>query len=321
MRKISLSLALVASLFVSEARADFTGKDASAATITFKNPAACSSVVCVPVFQIYDGTNVVSLTTAGADAVSNTLTGVPMYARNMVFNGTTWDRWQGGISIASGKVASGAFASGSIASGAYASGSIGAGAVAAGAYVSGSVLSGAYADGSIVALGALADAKNAATDTTPITAMSVWKQISASIQAAASSLATLVTNSTLAIPTNQSGVAASVIGCDTHAFYDASDNGKKTVVVGVSGKKIYLCGFILATGGTATNLSLTSGTGTDCVSTSTAITPAYQLVANDRVGANAAFHNGLKTLANADNLCVNASAANAHQAEIWYTVQ
>jgi hypothetical protein len=122
--------------------------------------------------------------------------------------------------------------------------------------------------------------------------------------------------------TNQaSGVWSPVIGCDLHAFYDASDNGKKTVVAGVSAKKIYVCGYTLATGGTATNLSLTSGTGSDCVTTSTALTPAYQLVANDRVGANAALFNGLKTLANADNLCVNASAGNPHQAEVWYTIQ
>lgn len=118
MRKLSILLALVAGLFISPAYADFTAKDASAATITFKNPGVCSSVVCVPVFQIYDGTNVVTLTTAGADAVSNTLTGQPVYGRNLVFNGTTWDRWQGGVSLASGKVASGAFASGSIGSGA-----------------------------------------------------------------------------------------------------------------------------------------------------------------------------------------------------------
>ncbi len=121
--------------------------------------------------------------------------------------------------------------------------------------------------------------------------------------------------------TSQSGADAKVTGCDTHALYDASDNGKKTVVAGVSAKKIYICGYILGTGGTATNLSLTSGTGSDCVTTSTPITPAYQLVANDRVGANSAFYNGLKTLANADNLCVNASAGNAHQVEVWYTIQ
>ncbi len=123
------------------------------------------------------------------------------------------------------------------------------------------------------------------------------------------------------VPTLQSGVTTAVTGCDTHAFYDASDNGLKTIVAGVSAKKIYICGYMLGTGGTATNLSLTSGTGSDCVSTSTAITPAWQMLANDTRGANSPFWNGLITLANADNLCVNASAGNAHQVEVWYTVQ
>jgi hypothetical protein len=113
MRRISLLLALVASLFVTPALADFTGKDASLATITFKNPGACASVVCVPVFQLYDGTNVVTLTTAGADGVSNTLTGLPTYDRMLIYNGTTWDRWQGAI-----KAGANAFAAGSLAIGA-----------------------------------------------------------------------------------------------------------------------------------------------------------------------------------------------------------
>lgn len=42
-------------------------------------------------------------------------------------------------------------------------------------------------------LGTTADAKSATTDTTPVSLTSVWKQISFSIQAAASSLAQLVT--------------------------------------------------------------------------------------------------------------------------------
>jgi len=70
--------------------------------------------------------------------------------------------------IASGDIASGAIASGAIASGAVASG-----AVASGAFASGSI-----SDGAIVTLGAKADAKNTATDTTSITAMQVLKEIS-----------------------------------------------------------------------------------------------------------------------------------------------
>lgn len=92
------------------------------------------------------------------------------------------------VAIASGQVASGAIASGAVASGAFASGSISSGAVAsgaiaAGAIASGAAVSGAFADGAIVTLGAKADAKSTATDTTAITIMQVLKQISASVQA------------------------------------------------------------------------------------------------------------------------------------------
>jgi hypothetical protein len=59
------------------------------------------------------------------------------------------------------------------------------------------------ADGANVTLGAKADAKNTATDTTAITAMSVWKQISASVQAIATSVAGTLTVGTHAV--TQSG--------------------------------------------------------------------------------------------------------------------
>jgi len=96
------------------------------------------------------------------------------------------------IKIASGQVASGAFASGSIASGAVSSGAIASGAIASGAIASGAIangaiasgalVSGSVADGAMVTLGAKADAKNSATDTTSITAMQVLKQISYELQ-------------------------------------------------------------------------------------------------------------------------------------------
>lgn len=43
-------------------------------------------------FSISVGGNTAAVTTAGADAVSNTLSGLQVYARNQCFNGTTWDR-------------------------------------------------------------------------------------------------------------------------------------------------------------------------------------------------------------------------------------
>lgn len=59
------------------------------------------------------------------------------------------------------------------------------------------------ADGAQITIGAKADAKSTATDTTPISAMSVWKQISASVQAIATAIAGTLTVATHAV--TQSG--------------------------------------------------------------------------------------------------------------------
>jgi hypothetical protein len=102
MRKFILALFAWLAL-ASLAQADFTGKDASLATITFKNATgACTAVVCVPQAAITDSTGAtfVAVVTAGADAQSNTANGLLTYTRNLVFNGTTWDRWQGAVTNA-----------------------------------------------------------------------------------------------------------------------------------------------------------------------------------------------------------------------------
>ncbi len=87
----------------------------------------------------------------------------------------------GTVTLASGAVASGAYSSGSIASGAFASGALSSGSVASGA-----LTAGAISDGADVTQGAKADAKSTATDTTPISVMSVLKEISSLEQAPAS---------------------------------------------------------------------------------------------------------------------------------------
>ncbi len=92
-------------------------------------------------------------------------------------------------------------------------------------------------------------------------------------------------------------------------------------MTGVSGRKVYICGYILATGGTATNLKLREGSDANCATNAADLTPAYQLVANDKIGYLSSVTQGLQVSTNAYYVCVNASAANAHQAEIWYTIQ
>lgn len=129
----------------------------------------------------------------------------------------------------------------------------------------------------------------------------------------------------VALGANGSGATAGLIRglitCDQHAKYDASDNGSKTLVSGVSGRKIYVCGYILATGGTATNLKLREGSGADCAGgTPVDVTPAYQLLANATTGFSAAFWNGMATANAGYDLCVNASAGNAHQGEVWFSI-
>lgn len=112
-----------------------------------------------------------------------------------------------------------------------------------------------------------------------------------------------------------------VVGCDQSAFYDASTNGKTKVITGVSSRKIQICGFVITTGATTTNVSMGSGTGTNCGTTYNQLTPAFQLAANDKVGANSAFWNGLQGANNADDWCINTSAGNAVQAIVLYAIR
>jgi hypothetical protein len=63
--------------------------------------------------------------------------------------------------------------------------------------------SGDLADGALATIGTKADAKNSATDTTAVSGISIWKQISASVQAIATSVAGTLTVATHAV--TQSG--------------------------------------------------------------------------------------------------------------------
>jgi hypothetical protein len=63
MRKILVLLS--AACAASPAFADWSGKDATGATITFKNPNVCTSVVCVPISSLVDATGA-AVGTAGA---------------------------------------------------------------------------------------------------------------------------------------------------------------------------------------------------------------------------------------------------------------
>jgi len=287
MRKISLLLALVASFFVSTAYADFTGKNAAGTTITFKNSGDCTAVVCVPLFQLGDGSNTGAIVTAGADAVSNTQSGLAVYSRLETYNGTTWDRWQGAISIASGKVASGAFASGSIASGAMVD--LGSQADAAWSSGSGSVISilktisgntGAAipSQSSTVPIGGTSLCDGANGTTNPCTTAATVK--AASTAAAATDKGLVVSLS----PNNNDPCANAA---KTNVAISMQNTTTVKLVSLASSKKIYICSLALIASG-ATVFSVADGTK---------VTTECDTAAEAVIGTTTASH-GLSLAAN-----------------------
>lgn len=117
------------------------------------------------------------------------------------------------------------------------------------------------------------------------------------------------------------GLLAGLKTCDLHAKYDASDNGSITLVTGVSGRKVYICGYIMAVSGTATTLKLREGSDANCATNGADITPGYALLANQSIGMMGSFWTGLAVSTAAYFVCINAGAANAHQTQIFYTIQ
>ena len=124
---------------------------------------------------------------------------------------------------------------------------------------------------------------------------------------------------------NGSGNLTSRLQCDGYAFYDAATNGATQLVGLVSGKTIFVCGYSFSSSSaTANTLKLVYGTGSNCATGQTAMTPGIVLQAAASTGPigkvipPTGFVNGLKTAAS-NALCVLTNAAQAAQAEVWYT--
>lgn len=112
--------------------------------------------------------------------------------------------------------------------------------------------------------------------------------------------------------------AAGLIACNSYAKYDSSTTGS-TQIIALSGTTVtYICGYSIMVGGTATNVKLVQGTGANCVTSPVDLTPAWQFTTNSGKVAYSSFYAGLNAPAGKAT-CVNASAANAVQVEIWYT--
>src|SRR5215468_6838706 len=73
------------------------------------------------------------------------------------------------------------------------------------------------------------------------------------------------------------GQTVTGIACSRSVFYDTNANGATQLVA--AGSTIYICGYKIATNN-AMNLGLVFGTGTNCATGQTKITPAYVFAAN-----------------------------------------
>lgn len=160
------------------------------------------------------------------------------------------------------------------------------------------------ADGADVTLGAKADAKSTATDTTPITIMSVMKQISASVQALVSGItgtvtANLGTLNGAATAANQSTANASLATIATNVGSDPCQTLAKTslpfsqtasarLILATSAKKTYFCS-ILIVAADAENLSLVEGTGSVCATGIAAVIGATTAANGMNLAANGGF--------------------------------
>ena len=114
------------------------------------------------------------------------------------------------------------------------------------------------------------------------------------------------------------GIAAAqqAIGCNKTAVYDASASGSSQMIAAVSGKAIYVCGYTILSAGTV-NVKFVSGTGSNCATGPTNLTPAFQLTAQVGAVDGSQYYRGLGAAAS-KAFCINASAGVAVQALVYY---
>lgn len=123
---------------------------------------------------------------------------------------------------------------------------------------------------------------------------------------------------------NGSGNLAGYLNCDNATAYDAATNGATQLAALTSSQKIYVCGFQISTSQTtAVHVALEYGTGANCATAPTKITPNYPIQAATSTGPIGMVvmtpgYTGLQTIAS-NELCIVTDAAVSVQALIWWT--
>ena len=96
---------------------------------------------------------------------------------------------------------------------------------------------------------------------------------------------------------------------DTGASVSVAAGTTTLIVTGVASSKIYVTGYALSMATTGT-FQFISGTGINCGTGATNLTPAINLIAGNAFTFGSGVATVLETTANADNLCVAAVTGN-----------
>lgn len=104
--------------------------------------------------------------------------------------------------------------------------------------------------------------------------------------------------------------------CVNTARFDAATAGNLEIVAARTGAKIYICGYTLWGGGTTT-VQLLSGTGTNCATSQTVVTPGFQVAVGGGVMDSSPFNRGLITT-ESHALCFRNASPVSAQGIIYY---
>ena len=116
---------------------------------------------------------------------------------------------------------------------------------------------------------------------------------------------------------NSSGNLAGIVACDSSALLVVSTATTAQMIALASGKSIYVCALAI-NGGGATTAKLVYGTGTNCGTGQTNLTPAFTLALASTVSLGSGVGYLTKT-SSGNALCVTNSAAVAANVFVAYT--
>ena len=116
---------------------------------------------------------------------------------------------------------------------------------------------------------------------------------------------------------NSSGNLAGIVACDSSALIVVSTATTSQIIALASGKSIYVCALAINGGGTTT-AKLVYGTGTNCATGQTNLTPAFSLALATTVSLGGGMGYVTKT-PSGNALCVTNSAAVAANVLVAYT--